>query len=80
SRWAKDGGQLALEVVVPANCRAQIAVPVSGNRNPVITESGKVIWENGQYVAGQDGITAGQEDGEWRVFTAGSGSYRFICR
>ena len=80
SRWAKEDGQLALEVAVPANCRAQIAVPVSGIRNPVITESGKVIWEKGQYVAGQDGITSGQDDGEWRVFTAGSGSYRFICR
>jgi len=80
SGWRKDGEQLTLEVTVPANCQVQIAVPAPGKSNPVITESGKTVWENGQYVAGQAGIASGRADGEWRVFAVGSGTYQFVCR
>jgi len=80
SNWRRNGDELTLEVTVPPNCRAMIAVPTLGKTNPVITESGKTVWENGQYVHGQAGISAGQPDGDWRVFAAGSGSYQFVCR
>ena len=80
SNWRRDGEELILEVTVPANCRAMLAVPTLGKSSPVIAESGKTVWQNGQYVSGQAGLSAGRLDGDWVVFQAGSGEYRFVCR
>lgn len=80
SNWRRDGEELILEVTVPANCRAMLAVPTLGKSSPVIAESGKTVWQNGQYVSGQAGLSAGRLDGDWVVFEAGSGEYRFGCR
>jgi alpha-L-rhamnosidase len=80
SNWRKDGGTLSLTVTIPANCRAIVAVPTLGEDAPIVTESDVTVWQNGQYVRGQDGITSGRADDDRVVFAVGSGEYEFVCR
>ncbi len=80
SHWRKTSEELALDVTIPPNCRAVIAVPTLGKANPVITEDGETVWRNNQLEDGRTGISAGWQDGDWVAFTVGSGEYRFVCR
>ncbi|MBL7219565.1 MAG: family 78 glycoside hydrolase catalytic domain [Phycisphaerae bacterium] len=77
SSWKIDGDSLGLEVGLPAGSAGKVSVPVTGNRKPVITESGKTIWKSGAYVAGIAGITAAGRDGDYITFEVGSGAYSF---
>ena len=80
---SKDKGKerieesLTLHVTIPVNSEAQVYVPKAGLKARTVTESGTLVWQNGKYVAGADGITGAASEKEYVAFTVGSGSYAF---
>ena len=74
-RQSKDG--LQLNVLIPANSDATISIPLLKFSNPVIREGNKIVWQNGQYVSGIEGITNGVSEEGFITFTTGSGDYKF---
>ena len=77
SRWARKGGSLTLEVTIPVNSEGKIYVPTIGLKNPIVKESGRVIWKNNRLQNAPLEITSGKKEGKYIVFTVGSGSYTF---
>jgi alpha-L-rhamnosidase len=77
SGWTHDGNHLKLEVKLPANTSGKVSIPTLGLNDIVITESGKKIWKNGQYVGGDKGISGGARQGKYITFDVGSGDYTF---
>lgn len=66
--WKRDGQQLMLEVVVPANTAATVYVP---------TKDAAGITESGRVVAKADGVTFLRTENGNAVFEVGSGTYKF---
>ena len=52
SSWKRSGNSISLDVAIPVNSEAKISVPKLGLQNVVVEESGKVVWQNGSYLAG----------------------------
>ena len=77
SRWTRGVDTLQLEVSVPVNCSARVAVPAAGLAQPVIREGGQVVWQDGTFSPGTDGITAARAEEDCVTFEVGSGKYRF---
>jgi alpha-L-rhamnosidase len=78
SGWKKTDNSFALDVTIPVNATAKVSVPVIGGlKNPTITEGGKVVWKDGTYVKGVEGITGGKQEAGHVSFNTGSGEYRF---
>jgi len=77
SSWEKDGNSLTLEVSIPVNSRAKVSVPKIGLENVIISESGKIIWKDGSYLGGVEGIKDGSESADHVTFDVGSGDYSF---
>ena len=80
TEWKRKGDSLGLKATVPVNARAKVGVPKAGMRDVTVEENGKVVWKNGVYVGGVDGVVSGIEDAEYVTFDVGSGSYRFVLR
>ena len=78
SGWKKTDNSFALDVTIPVNATAKVSVPVIGElKNPTITEGGKVVWKEGAFVKGVEGITGGKQEAGYVSFDTGSGEYRF---
>ncbi len=77
SSWSKQGSSLTLNVTLPVNAQARVSIPKVGLKNVIVTESEKIIWENGSYVRGVAGIANGSEDDNYVTFKVGSGTYSF---
>lgn len=77
SSWRKEKDSLTLNVVVPVNSQAKVSVPISGRKDPVVRESGEVIYQHGSYIHGVTGIFSGTREDDYIGFELGSGSYSF---
>ncbi len=77
SSWTKHRSSLVLNVTLPVNSEAKVSIPKIGLENIIVKESGKVIWENGSYVAGVAEITSGSENNKYVTFEVRSGTYFF---
>ena len=76
--WSRTDRAVRVEAVVPVGSAAEIVIPKFNLRNVKVTEGGKAVWENGQYVTGVAGVTgAADKDGAIRI-KAGSGRYAFV--
>jgi len=65
-------------VTVPGNTTADISIPKRNyNANWAVQERMGMCWRSGAYVSGVPGLTAGQDDGQFITFKAGSGDYVF---
>ncbi|MDF2441219.1 MAG: alpha-L-rhamnosidase, partial [Abditibacteriota bacterium] len=71
SDWKRDNGAFYLNVVVPANTRAEIHLPAT--QTSVVTESGKPLSR-------AVGIKKLRREGNAIVYVVGSGTYRFVAR
>jgi alpha-L-rhamnosidase len=79
SSWARRDDGATLEIDVPAGSDAVVVVPKPQELiNPAVREGDRVVWEKGQYVAGDAGIrsASAEEDGRIR-FELGAGHYAF---
>ena len=77
SSWKKTDNSLILDVTIPVNTTASLSVPVMGSKNITITEGGKVVWKDGAYIRGVEGITGGRQETGYVTFDTGSGEYNF---
>jgi alpha-L-rhamnosidase len=77
SSWARDARLIALNVTIPANCRARVSVPKMELADVTITEGGQTVWADGAFVGGVSGITGGRECALDVTFEVGSGDYAF---
>ena len=77
SHWTLSADTLQLQVTVPVNCSAQVAVPAAGLAQPVIREGARVVWQDGTLSPGAAGITAARAEGDYVTFEVGSGEYQF---
>jgi len=77
SRWTRGADTLQLQVTVPVNCSARVAVPAAGLARPVIREGGRVVWQDGTYRNGTPGISAARAQEDYVTFEVGSGKYQF---
>ena len=70
-------GPRALNASVPWGARANVTVPTGAPASATIAEGGAVVWRNGAFVAGAEGVE-GARVGEGGVaFAVGGGSYAF---
>ena len=76
--WSRTDASVRVEAVVPVGSAGEILIPKFNLRNVRVTEGGKTVWENGQYVTGVAGVAgAADRDGLIRI-KAGSGRYAFV--
>jgi alpha-L-rhamnosidase len=76
--WSRTDRSVRVEAVVPVGSAAEIVIPKFNLRNVKVTEGGKTVWENGQFVTGVAGVAgAADKDGFIRI-KAGSGRYAFV--
>ena len=69
SGWAKaPGGSLTLDVTIPANATAEVAVPAA---------SPEAVTESARPAAKAEGVRFVRMDGDRAVFEIGSGTYHF---
>ena len=75
--WKKEEGSIGMRVTIPVNSKARVCVPKLGSENVVISETGASVWEDGRFIPGVPGITAGKDGDEYVEFEVGSGTYHF---
>ncbi len=78
SSWHLLNDRISLNVQVPVNSQAEVTIP---KRTPkhllVISESGKLLWTNGEQAGSVDGVLTVWEDAHAVTITIGSGAYHF---
>jgi len=64
--WKFKGDSLMLVVIIPSSVRADVEVPLLGASTETfkILESSTVVWTNGTFVPGVDGVVAGIQYGQ----------------
>lgn len=77
SNWALTSRGIDLSVAVPPGSRAAVFVPKAGKARFDIREGRKLVWRSGKYISGAQGITGGEDAGDWVMFEVGSGRYSF---
>jgi alpha-L-rhamnosidase len=78
SSWRRTGRSLTLDVLIPVNSQARVAVPKLNWNKVRVSEGGAIIWDASQFLPGQSGITGAVEQGDYVNFNVGSGGYSFV--
>jgi alpha-L-rhamnosidase len=78
--WQMEQGRFSMRVTISCNSTARVVIPKLGMRNVSIGESGYLIWVNGKFIEGCQGIDNAEEDEKSVVFTVGSGTYFFVMK
>jgi len=78
SNWQQKAGSFRLNVVIPPNSSATVSIDMLNYTGVLVTESENKIWENNTFIPGTPGIIKGRVDGNFLVFSIGSGKYEFI--
>lgn len=79
SSWVHAPGKISLNVTIPVGADASVFVPQDEQMTQIVVREGDhVVWQNGQYVAGDPGITAAQANDGGVTFQVGSGHYAFV--
>ncbi len=78
--WKRSDTTLTLEVVIPVNSKGEVYVPTMGLKNPVVEESGRIVWKDGCFIEGVPGVESGRVEDNYIIFNVGSGSYTFSVR
>lgn len=71
----KDDGTFSLALTSPKDTAAIVGIPKSPDLPNRVQCNGFVIWENGQFVAGQEGVSWVGEEGDYLKFKLASGSW-----
>jgi alpha-L-rhamnosidase len=80
SSWARSPGAIELEVTIPVGSEAAVVVPKEEEMSAdtlKISEGGRVIWENGNFIPGDPGVTGAEARPNGVSFEVGSGRYTF---
>jgi alpha-L-rhamnosidase len=77
SAWKKDGDKLTFTVTIPANASAIVSCPATG-ANPVITESGKTLFDGQNPAEAVAGVVFKSRETDAVEFVVGAGTYTFV--
>jgi alpha-L-rhamnosidase len=77
SNWRKTDRGIRLEVVIPVGSRAKVSLPKMSLGDVTVAEGGQVVWKQGDYAGGAEGISAGCETDRHVTFEVGGGKYCF---
>jgi alpha-L-rhamnosidase len=78
SSWTHSPGAITLDVAIPVNSVATVAIPKEEEMTEIVVREGEhVVWEKGHYVAGVTGVTGAHAAHGDIVFEIGSGRYEF---
>ena len=78
--WSKTASTLTMVLSLPPNTCGDVVLPAPVlPESSVITESGKVVWQNGAFVAVGNGVRNGSAATDRIHFAVGSGSYTFLA-
>lgn len=77
SSWRRRGKSIVVGASIPGNCQATVSVPTCGIEDVVVEESGSVVWRDGKFVSGVEGIAGARRDLHHVTFDVGSGNYAF---
>jgi alpha-L-rhamnosidase len=80
SGWRVTPEGMAYEIVVPPNATATFRLPLLGQKEATVSESGKILWKNGKPAASDSGISTRAEEKDRLVMTLGSGTYSFLVK
>jgi alpha-L-rhamnosidase len=76
--WNHPVGGTTVEVTIPVNSNAEVVIPLDPEMTEMtLREGDHVIWQNGKYVSGDEGMTGAREEGGRITLSVGSGHYRF---
>jgi len=78
SSWKREKNKFTFKVEIPANSTATVHVPVFVDSDFTIKESTNLIWEEGRFYAGTEGIYSAKKHEDFVEFEIGSGRYHFI--
>ncbi|MGQ9691254.1 MAG: family 78 glycoside hydrolase catalytic domain [Thermoproteota archaeon] len=77
SEWNKTENAFFLNVTLPAGTFGKVSIPKLSLREIVIKDGGNIVWRDGFFVKGVDGVVSGYDDGDYVTFEVGSGTYAF---
>ena len=77
SRWRRSAKGLTLDVTIPVTSRAKIRIPKLGLADVALWEGGNLLFSQGRFVTGVDGVTEASDAGNVVRVEVGSGSYKF---
>jgi alpha-L-rhamnosidase len=75
--WSRTDRSIRLDAAVPLGVEAEIAIPKFNLKNITVKEGGRLIWENGSFVPGVEGVIEAKDASDSVVIKTGSGSYAF---
>lgn len=78
SSWEREKNKFTFKVEITANTTATVYMPVFVDSDFTINEGMNLIWEEGRFYAGTEGIYSGQKQEDFVEFEIGSGRYHFI--
>jgi len=78
SRWQRTEDGLTLDVRIPANTSAEVAIPTLGKQQVTVTEGKTMIFRNGIAPDAALGVKFLRMEKGAVVFHVGAGSYRFV--
>jgi alpha-L-rhamnosidase len=77
SGWKVTNNGMAYEIVVPPNASAIFRLPLLGQKDATVSESGKMLWQSEKPAASVPGISPPAKQDDHLVMTLGSGTYSF---
>jgi alpha-L-rhamnosidase len=78
SSWTHEAGVITVQVDLPVNSTASVSIPEDNEMTEVTVHEGdRTVWENGHFVEGAPGITAGKVGNKRVSFEVASGHYEF---
>ena len=81
SSWTHDANGVTLHVHIPAGADARVMLPRPKQLSGItVEENGRMVWENGEYMSGDPGITGAVSEDNDIAFDVGSGEYTFTLR
>ena len=76
--WSKNATTLAMSLSLPPNTYGDVVLPAPvRSDSSTVTESGKVVWQRGAFIAVGNGVRNASAAADGIHFAVGSGSYVF---
>jgi len=80
SGWRMIGNGMTYDIVIPPNATAIFHLPLLGEKDATVSESGKILWQSGKPTGKVDCIAAPTHENDRIVFSLGAGTYSFLVQ
>jgi hypothetical protein len=80
SGWRMTDNGMIYDIVIPPNATALFRLPLLGKKDAIVSEAGKILWQNGKPAEKVDGASTPAQENDRLLITLGSGSYSFLVK